>query len=195
MRDGQSGEGCSLSGSVVVPRVPATLRFVPARRDDAPRPDVLPALHVRHALYLNVSHRLRHLSFGTYFPGQTHPLDGTERTFANGTAEARYMIHVVPTSYHALNRTVLHSSLFSVTEHARPLHWESAGAALPGVFLSYDISSLKVELTEARGASVLRSVARICALVGGVHTVAGMVDKVVYYSTAFVQKQRMGKLS
>ena len=102
---------------------------------------------------------------------------------------------MVPSSFRGLNGSVVHSNLFSVTEHSRRLHWDSQQHALPGVFLSYDISSLKVELTERRGASFLRSIARVCALVGGVHTVAGMVDKLVYHGHAFLHKQRMGKLA
>ena len=53
----------------------------------------------------------------------------------------------------------------------------------------------KVELTERRGASVLQSIARVCALVGGVFNVAGMVDKLIYHSSTFLQKKRIGKLS
>ena len=94
---GGNGEGCSLSGSVQVPRVPATLRIVPARRVDEGRLSYLPDLHVRHALYFNVSHTVRHLSFGTYFPGQHNQLDQTSKVFQNGTAEVRYLIQVSAT--------------------------------------------------------------------------------------------------
>ena len=59
-------------------------------------------------------------------------------------AMTRNVWQVVPSTFQALNGSVVHSNLFSVTEHSRPLHWESRGRALPGVFLSYDISSFKV---------------------------------------------------
>ncbi|KAL1515783.1 hypothetical protein AB1Y20_002399 [Prymnesium parvum] len=194
MREGVKGEGCTLSGSVQLPRVPATLRFVPARHDKE-RAAVLPELRARHALYFNASHHVRHLSFGAYFPGQHNPLDSTSRVFLNGSSEMRYLIQVVPSEFVALNGSVVKSNLFSVTEHARTLHWETQGFALPGVFLSYDMSSLKVELDERRGASVRQSIARICALVGGVYTVGGILDKLVYHSLLHVGKQRVGKLS
>ena len=42
---------------------------------------------------------------------------------------------------------------------------------------------------------MLRTIARVCALVGGVHTVAGIFDKFVYHSSTFLAKQRLGKLS
>jgi len=31
-------------------------------------------------LYFNVSHTIRHLSFGDYFPGKAYPLDGVQKT-------------------------------------------------------------------------------------------------------------------
>ena len=42
-----------------------------------------------------------------------------------------------------------------------------------------------------RGAGLLRAVARVCALVGGVFTVAGIVDSLVYQSV----KHSLGKQS
>ena len=95
---GGNGEGCSLFGSVQVPRVPATLRIVPARHVEEGRLSYMPDLHVRHALYFNVSHSVRHLSFGTYFPGQRNPLDATSRVYTEGTAEARYLVQAPPRS-------------------------------------------------------------------------------------------------
>ena len=49
--------------------------------------------------------------------------------------------------------------------------------------------------TEQHGASISGAVARICALVGGVMTVASIIDKIVYQSSAMLLKNRMGKLS
>ena len=91
-----------------------------------------------------MSHQIRHLSFGTYFPGMRNPLDNTSKNSADGAAEARYMIKVVPSAYEALNGSVTYSNLFSVTEHFHPLHWHSGQHQLPGVFLAYDISGMKV---------------------------------------------------
>ena len=46
-----------------------------------------------------MSHQIRHLSFGTYFPRMRNPLDNTSKHSADGAAEARYMIKVVPSAY------------------------------------------------------------------------------------------------
>jgi hypothetical protein len=59
------------------------------------------------------------------------------------------------------------------------------------VFIAYDIAGQEVVFTERRGAGLLRSVARICALIGGVFTVAGILDSIVYRGV----KRRIGKQS
>ena len=61
----------------------------------------MPDYSVRHALYFNVTHTIRHLSFGTYFPGQRSPLDNRTKGCPNGTAEMRYLVKVVPTTFQA----------------------------------------------------------------------------------------------
>ena len=48
---------------------------------------LLPDFQVRHALYFNVSHAVRHLSFGTYFPGMHNPLDNIYKHSDEGAAE------------------------------------------------------------------------------------------------------------
>ena len=37
-----------------------------------------------------------------------------------------------------------YSNLLSVTEHFHPLHWHSGQHQLPGVFLAYEVSGMKV---------------------------------------------------
>lgn len=194
MKDGQEGEGCGLFGILEVPRVSGQLRIVPATTGAQSGGLLLPDFQVRHALYFNVSHAVRHLSFGTYFPGMHNPLDNIYKHSDEGAAEARYNIKVVPSTYTAINGSVTLSNLYSVTEHFHPLHWHSGQNQLPGVFFAYDISGMKVTFTEQHGASLTGSIARICALVGGVMTVANIIDKIIYRSAALM-KNRMGKQS
>ena len=71
------------------------LQPLPSRADRTSRHRP-PGSQVRHALYFNVSHEVRHLSFGQYFPGMHNPLDNTSKHSAEGAAEARYMIKARP---------------------------------------------------------------------------------------------------
>ena len=63
---------------------------------------------------------------------------------------------------------------------------------LPGVFFFYDLSPLTCTFTERHKPfmSFLRS---LLAIVGGVFTVAGMLDKTVYASVELAKKVGLGK--
>ena len=60
---------------------------------------------------------------------------------------------------------------------------------LPGVFFVYDFSSFLVRKTEeSTQPSFVRFLMRICAVVGGVFTVAGLVDSLVYHGSKAMKK-------
>ena len=50
---------------------------------------------------------------------------------------------------------------------------------LPGVFFIYDISPIKVKFTEKQQ-SFTYFLTSLCAIVGGVFTVAGIIDAAIY---------------
>ena len=62
-----------------------------------------------------------------------------------------------------------------------------------GVFFMYDLSPMMVQLTETRR-SLTHFLTGVCAIVGGVFTVAGMVDGMLYHSQrALKMKIELGK--
>ena len=64
-----------------------------------------------------------------------------------------------------------------------------------GVFFMYDLSPMMVQLTEHRR-SFTHFLTGVCAIVGGVFTVAGMVDGMLYHSTRALRKKiDLGKAS
>lgn len=64
-----------------------------------------------------------------------------------------------------------------------------------GVFFMYDLSPMMVQLTEHRR-SLAHFLTGVCAIVGGVFTVAGMLDGMLYHSTRAIKKKiDLGKAS
>ena len=62
-----------------------------------------------------------------------------------------------------------------------------------GVFFMYDLSPMMVQLTETRR-SLTHFLTGVCAIVGGVFTVAGMVDGMLYHSQRALKKKiELGK--
>lgn len=86
------------------------------------------------------------------------------------------MLQIVPTRYQFLNGTVLETNQFSVTEHLRHVS-PGSNRGLPGVFFFYEISPLHVEIVEGYRTGWVAFFTSICAIVGGLVTVMGVVDQ------------------
>ncbi|GJN08020.1 hypothetical protein PR202_ga25904 [Eleusine coracana subsp. coracana] len=142
-----------------------------------------------------ISHKINKLSFGKEFPGVVNPLDGVEwiQDHSNGlTGMYQYFVKVVPTIYTDIRGRKINSNQFSVTEHFR----EAIGYPRPpsGVYFFYEFSPIKVDFTE-ENTSLLHFLTNICAIVGGIFTVAGIIDSFVYHGhRAIKKKMEIGKL-
>lgn len=103
-------------------------------------------------------------------------------------------LKVVSTSFNLLSGGTVDSHQYSVTEFERNLAEGNAPgkeghgvftshstAAIPGVFINYEISPMKVIHTETRQ-SFAHFLTSTCAIVGGVLTVAGLVDSFIFSS-------------
>ena len=85
--------------------------------------------------------------------------------------------------------TLLHKRATHTHTHTMHAH------ACSGVFFMYDLSPMMVQLTEHKK-SLAHFLTGVCAIVGGVFTVAGMVDGMLYHSTrALKKKVELGKAS
>ena len=88
----------------------------------------------------------------------------------------QYFVKVVPTVYEYANGKKLETNQYSVTESFRP----SKGTQLvPSVFFMYDLSPIMVHIKE-NNRSFIHFLTSLCAIVGGVLTVAGMLDSVLF---------------
>ena len=85
---------------------------------------------------------------------------------------------MVPTEYRHLDGTTIRSNQYSVTEHTRRVA-PGSNRGLPGVFFFYEVSALHVQLEEYREGWI-RFLTSVCAIVGGVFTVGGMLDRFVH---------------
>lgn len=143
----------------------------------------------------NTSHIIHRLSFGEDYPGILNPLDGYTEISPQESIMYQYFVKIVPTIYRPLSGDLVKSNQFSVTKHQRKTNPAAGETGLPGVFVLYDLSPLLVQLTEHRR-SFAHFLTGICAIIGGVFTVAGMIDSMVYHSAKALQKKvELGKAS
>lgn len=70
----------------------------------------------------------------------------------------------------------------------------SGESGMPGVFFQYELSPLMVKYTERRR-SLGHFLTTVCAIIGGVYTVAGLVDSFLHHSIRVVRRKiELGKL-
>ncbi|GHJ87658.1 hypothetical protein NliqN6_4060 [Naganishia liquefaciens] len=126
--------------------------------------------------------------------GIVNPLDGAIVHPEESDYMYQYFLKVVSTTYNLLSGETVNSHQYSVTQFERDLtqgnapgkeghgHFTSHGmAASPGMYINYEISPMKVILTETRQ-SFAHFLTSTCAIVGGVLTVAGLIDSFIFNS-------------
>lgn len=106
----------------------------------------------------------------------------------------QYYIKIVPTAYQKKDRSIIHSNQFSVTKHQKTISVMTGESGMPGIFFQYELSPLMVKYTE-KERSFGHFITNLCAIIGGVYTVAGLFDKILYNSFQLIQaKIELGKL-
>ncbi|KAL0922291.1 hypothetical protein M5K25_006264 [Dendrobium thyrsiflorum] len=185
----EQGEGCNIHGFVDVKKVAGNIHFAPGKSFQHLGFAFLDLFSLQ-AEY-NISHKINKLSFGKEFPGVINPLDGTGWIQPSYSGIYQYFIKVVPTIYADIRGHKIYSNQFSVTQHFR--EGNVYPRPLPGIFFIYDFSPIKVIFTE-ENKSLLHFLTSICAVLGGVFTVAGIIDAFVFHShRAIKKKMQLGK--
>jgi len=190
----KAGEGCQIDGHLEAQRVAGNLHVSVTMDDLYNLPET--QAQMRAALKeasehsginglitirpdttrINVSHSINHLSFGDEFPGQVHPLDDVTRICTTGTGTHKYFLKVVPTEYRGRGKRI-QTNQISVGEYYSPI--PKGRGQMPAVFLIYDLSPITVTVEDVRQ-SLLHFLVRVCAVVGGVLTLCGLLDKAVH---------------
>ncbi|XP_078382072.1 endoplasmic reticulum-Golgi intermediate compartment protein 3-like isoform X2 [Oculina patagonica] len=183
----QKNEGCSVTGHLEVNKVAGNFHFAPGKSFQQHHVHVHD-LQPFGSTQFNLTHHIRHLSFGHEYPGIKHPLDDTFVAAEDAGSMYQYFVKIVPTMYRKLNGEVVKTNQFSVTKHKRVIRQVSGEHGLPGVFVLYEFSPMVVQYTESRR-SFMHFLTGLCAIVGGIFTVAGLVDSMIYHSSRALQKK------
>ncbi|XP_029006488.1 endoplasmic reticulum-Golgi intermediate compartment protein 3 isoform X2 [Betta splendens] len=190
----QKNEGCQVYGFLEVNKVAGNFHFAPGKSFQQSH------VHV-HDLQsygldnINMTHLIKHLSFGKDYPGIVNPLDGTDVTAPQASMMYQYFVKIVPTVYVKTDGEVVKTNQFSVTRHEKVANGLIGDQGLPGVFILYELSPMMVKFTE-KHRSFTHFLTGVCAIIGGVFTVAGLIDSLIYHSARVIQKKiELGKAS
>lgn len=84
----------------------------------------------------------------------------------------QYFIEVVPTKVKTF-LTSVDTYQYSVKELSRPIDHDKGSHGMPGIFFKYDVSALKVNISQERD-NLGMFLARLCAVVGGIYVCSGI---------------------
>eukprot|EP01094_Clydonella_sp_ATCC50884_P007129 TRINITY_DN1630_c0_g1_i1.p1 TRINITY_DN1630_c0_g1~~TRINITY_DN1630_c0_g1_i1.p1 ORF type:complete len:382 (-),score=139.60 TRINITY_DN1630_c0_g1_i1:745-1890(-) len=188
-------EGCQVYGYLMVSKVAGNFHVAPGKSFQGHHTHVHDLQMFGKDASWDLSHSIAKLSFGDDFPGIVNPLDGVAKTAdPSGSMLYQYFVKVVPTQYEQADGTVINTNQFSATEYSKNLG-TSTDHGLPGVFFLYDLSPIKVRYEEQRH-SLASFLTGLCAIIGGVYTVSGLLDSFIYTSMKSIKKKmELGKAS
>ncbi|XP_007447834.1 PREDICTED: endoplasmic reticulum-Golgi intermediate compartment protein 3 isoform X1 [Lipotes vexillifer] len=188
----QKNEGCQVYGFLEVNKVAGNFHFAPGKSFQQSHVHVHAVeIHDLQSFGLdniNMTHYIQHLSFGEDYPGIVNPLDHTNVTAPQASMMFQYFVKVVPTVYMKVDGEVLRTNQFSVTRHEKVANGLMGDQGLPGVFVLYELSPMMVKLTE-KHRSFTHFLTGVCAIIGGMFTVAGLIDSLIYHSARAIQKK------
>ncbi|KAL7419636.1 ER-derived vesicles protein erv46 [Cryptotrichosporon argae] len=203
----QNTEGCRMRGRVKVNKVIGNLHFSPGRtfqNNLVNLAELVP--YLKDSNHHDFGHVINDLRFAADVPpalekrqapkelamrdklGIKDPLRGVQ------AHTEEYFVKVVSTEFVTLAGEQIPSHQYSVTQYERDLrkgnapgkdahgHMTSHGMmGVPGVFINYEISPMKIIHTETRQ-SFAHFLTSSCAIIGGVLTVASLVDAFIFSS-------------
>jgi hypothetical protein len=214
----QADEGCNVAGRIRVNKVIGNIQFSPGRayqtnsrnlyelvpylKDDANRHDFSHTIHQwqfesddEHIFSKGEKSKAFKKRLGT----SVNPLDGATGRTSKAQYMFQYFLKVVSTQFHTLNGEKITTNQYSMTHFERDLsegangntaggiHVQHGVSGLPGAFFNFEISPILILHTETRQ-SFAHFLTSTCAIVGGVLTVASIIDSILFATGRVLKK-------
>mmetsp|Transcript_64260 Transcript_64260/g.94085 ORF Transcript_64260/g.94085 Transcript_64260/m.94085 type:complete len:477 (-) Transcript_64260:454-1884(-) len=192
--DSHTGVGCMISGLLHVQKAPGML-VIQAKSDG----------HEFNWETMDVSHTANHLSFGPFLSETDWMVMPPHIAASVGSLDDKSYAsdQHVPTTHEHYVKVVKHEvkppsawKVNSVQAYGYTVHSNNIqkSGEVPTVRLNYDILPIVVEFSEKKQA-FYHFITQLCAIVGGVFTVAGIVASITDKGINMVKKkQELGKL-
>eukprot|EP00993_Chasmostoma_nieuportense_P002247 NODE_3060_length_1038_cov_66.006586_g2917_i0.p1 GENE.NODE_3060_length_1038_cov_66.006586_g2917_i0~~NODE_3060_length_1038_cov_66.006586_g2917_i0.p1 ORF type:complete len:312 (+),score=67.23 NODE_3060_length_1038_cov_66.006586_g2917_i0:52-987(+) len=181
-------EGCHVRGYVDVNKVPGSfhisahgLQHYVQRYLDG----VLDCNHIVHSFFIGDVDLHPDL-----YPGSLRPLDNMNRATYSQGSTFEYFLDIIPTIYSSPQ--LIDMKTYQLTAHTH--QFDTHPSHMPAVYFRYQLSPITVKFI-ARHKSFSHFLTYVCAIVGGVFTVAGLLNRMLQSSIVAFQKNLLGKNS
>ena len=193
----KNNEGCKLKGTFFLDAVPgffliSSRAFSPTierlRREKLDKTNVE---HIINNLYFgDKMHRRKLFRFGREAYHLMHTLKYKKRIDEKIPKIYQYYLKIVPTKYRYFSGETIDKYQYTANSFA-----ENSLDRLPLLFFRYDLSPITVEYKHVK-MSFLTFMINIFAILGGVFTVAGIVDSIIHKSVLMLlRKAEMNKIA
>ena len=182
-------QGCLIAGFVMVKKVPGSLAIAAHSK-----------FHSIATNVINTSHAVTHFSFGKVPPRSIRsPVMKGAYQAANRMGKTSWVtsgmnmthehyIKVVSTEYHVKGYDTINAYKYTVNSHQYRDDNQVAGAKF-----TFDLSPMQVILNERR-IPLYHFLTSVCAIIGGVFTVIGLFDSVMFFGLGtLARKTELGK--
>ncbi|KAJ4481995.1 Sec1 family-domain-containing protein [Lentinula aciculospora] len=218
----QANEGCNIAGRLRVNKVIGNIHLSPGKsfqssarniyelvpylRDDGNKHDFSHTIH-QLSFEGDDEYDFRKAKIGREMKArlglEKNPLDDTLHRTSKAQYMFQYFLKVVSTQFRTIDGKTIHSHQYSVTQYERDLaegglgdtpqgvHLQHGVSGIPGAFFNFEISPILVVHTDTRQ-SFAHFVTSTCAIVGGVLTVASLLDSVLFATSRALKKQATG---
>ncbi|CAO3681625.1 unnamed protein product [Rhizopus stolonifer] len=197
--EAQSREGCRMYGTVLVNKIRGNFHFSAgkaSKQRGSHIHDMSQFLH--NDKNQNFVHNINHLQFGNHEYNSEkqkrtksseliHPLENTKWGNTQATIMYQYFLKIVPTEFNFLNGRRTRTFQYSVSKQDHTIDYFGG---LPGVFFMLDHSPMRIIYSETK-TSLASYLTSVCAIIGGVFTIASIVDGVLYRAER-ISNQRKG---
>eukprot|EP00997_Jenningsia_sp_PLL12_P005618 NODE_2165_length_973_cov_44.967532_g1778_i0.p1 GENE.NODE_2165_length_973_cov_44.967532_g1778_i0~~NODE_2165_length_973_cov_44.967532_g1778_i0.p1 ORF type:complete len:129 (-),score=17.56 NODE_2165_length_973_cov_44.967532_g1778_i0:32-418(-) len=126
----------------------------------------------------------------TSVPGSLRPLDGVGQDSHSPHTTYEYFLDIIPSIYS--NPELVQTKSYQMTAHMH--HFEGPPNQMPAVYVRYQLSPITV-MFKQRYKQFSHFLTYVCAIVGGVFTVAGLLNSILQSSVIAFQKNVLGKSS
>ena len=193
----KNNEGCKLKGTFFLDAVPgyfliSSRAFSPTiERLRAEKLDKTNVEHIINDLYFGDKiHRYKLLGFGKEAYNLMHTLKYKKRIDEKIPKIYQYYLKIVPTKYKYFSGVTYNKYQYTANSFA-----ENSLDRLPLLFFRYDLSPITVEYKHVK-MSFLTFMINIFAILGGVFTVAGIIDSIIHKSVLMLlRKAEMNKIA
>jgi len=189
-------EGCKLKGFFYVDAVPGTFQITSGYYGT-----IIQRLANERVLKFNSQHKIKQISFGEFNKNEiwsnygrniaklSYQLNNIKKNDKNAKIH-QYYLKIVPTKFLTYSSKEINNYQYTYNYFA-----ENAMYEMPSLYFRYDISPITVEYKQYKE-TFLNFFINICAIIGGVFTITGIIDAIIHKSVMILlRKAEMNKIA